>query len=267
MQPPAGRVAPTPGRAAAPESANAANAANIFFNSDGDSAEISRRAMELLDRQLAGNESPFMQPETNRNIFGAGFRINSPSPFVEWPELPYDPTNALDFRNWVPTGNTPPIITHPSTIPTSAFPNMPTTGGAPQGGMPPAGGFTGISFVATGADPLEPQGNCETCSSRRYVDKSDDPSVSFQTPTKVSPNMAAAAVAAHEQEHVRSEQAKAERDGRDIVNQTVTLQYDCCPECGRNYVSGGTTRTTSIDRSEPDSMGVQDESEAGDEAA
>ncbi|MCL2627502.1 MAG: hypothetical protein FWD44_02220 [Oscillospiraceae bacterium] len=101
--------------------------------------------------------------------------------------------------------------------------------------------------------PLEPNGECHTCANRKYVDGSDDSSVSFQTPTKISPNMAAAAVASHENEHVRNEQAKAARDGREIISQTVTLTYDCCPECGKNYVSGGTTRTTSIDRGESDS--------------
>jgi len=97
---------------------------------------------------------------------------------------------------------------------------------------------------------LETQGVCHTCENRRYVDRSDDASVSFQTPTKISPNMAAAAVASHEQEHVRNEQARAHRDDREIVNQTVTLTYDTCPECGKQYVSGGLTKTTSISRSD-----------------
>jgi len=98
---------------------------------------------------------------------------------------------------------------------------------------------------------LETQGVCHTCENRRYVDQSDDASVSFQTPTKINPNMAAAAVASHEQEHVRNEQARAHREDREIVNQTVTLTYDTCPECGKQYVSGGLTKTTSI--SKPDS--------------
>jgi len=97
---------------------------------------------------------------------------------------------------------------------------------------------------------LETQRTCHTCENRRYVDQSNDSSVSYQTPTKISPNMAAAAVASHEQEHVRNEQAKAHRDDREIVSQTVTLQYDTCPECGKQYVSGGTTRTTSIGKSD-----------------
>jgi len=98
--------------------------------------------------------------------------------------------------------------------------------------------------------PLDPNTECETCANRKYVDGSDDSSVSFQTPTNISPNMAAAAVASHENEHVRNEQAKAARDGREIVQQSVTLHYDVCEECGRHYVSGGTTRTTSVSKSD-----------------
>jgi len=101
---------------------------------------------------------------------------------------------------------------------------------------------------------LEPQGVCHTCENRKYVDRSNDASVSFQTPTGISPNMAAAAVASHEQEHVRNEQARAHRDDREIINQTVTLQYDTCPECGKHYVSGGTTKTTSISKSDSEDM-------------
>ena len=98
----------------------------------------------------------------------------------------------------------------------------------------------------------KPQGPCVTCENRRYVDQSDDASVSYQTPTKLNSSTAGAAVAAHENEHVRNEKARAHRDGREIVNQTVTLTYDSCPECGKHYVSGGTTRTTSISKQDSD---------------
>jgi len=97
---------------------------------------------------------------------------------------------------------------------------------------------------------LETNRVCHTCENRRYVDGSDDASVSFQTPTKISPSMAAMAVASHEQEHVRNEQARADRDDREIVSQTVTLTYDTCPECGKQYVSGGSTKTTSRGKAE-----------------
>ena len=57
-------------------------------------------------------------------------------------------------------------------------------------------------------------------------------------------DQAAAVVRGHEQEHVVREQAKAEREDRKVVSQSVTLHNSICPECGRTYVSGGTTRTT-----------------------
>ena len=66
---------------------------------------------------------------------------------------------------------------------------------------------------------------------------------SFQTPTRVDPDQAASAVRGHEMEHVYREQAKAERENRKVVSQTVTMHTEICPECGKSYVSGGTTRT------------------------
>ena len=52
-----------------------------------------------------------------------------------------------------------------------------------------------------------------------------------------------AAVRGHEQQHVSREQAKAEREGRKVISQSVSIHTAVCPECGRVYVSGGTTRT------------------------
>jgi len=86
-------------------------------------------------------------------------------------------------------------------------------------------------------------GKCETCEKRKYQDGSDDPGVSFKTPTNVKPEQAASAVRGHEMEHVTREQAKAEREGREVVSQNVTIHTGICPECGKTYVSGGTTRT------------------------
>ena len=87
------------------------------------------------------------------------------------------------------------------------------------------------------------EGRCETCEKRKYQDGSDDPGVSFKTPTNVSPDQAASAVRGHEQEHVVREQAKAQREDRKVVSQTVTYHTGICPECGKTYISGGTTRT------------------------
>ena len=95
-----------------------------------------------------------------------------------------------------------------------------------------------------GAQKALEEGKCETCEKRKYQDGSDDMGVSFQTPTRVDPDQAASAVRGHEMEHVVREQAKAQREDRKVVSQSVTIHTEICPECGDVYVSGGTTRTT-----------------------
>ena len=87
------------------------------------------------------------------------------------------------------------------------------------------------------------EAECQTCAERKYKDGSDDPGVSFKTATHISPEQAAGAVRSHEMEHVTRNQAKAEREDREIVSQSVIIHTDICPECGRVYTSGGTTRT------------------------
>jgi hypothetical protein len=74
------------------------------------------------------------------------------------------------------------------------------------------------------------KGGCETCASRTYKDGSDDPTVSFQTPTHISPGAAPYAVLSHEMEHVSHEQGKASAEGRRVISQTVTIQTSLCPE-------------------------------------
>jgi hypothetical protein len=98
--------------------------------------------------------------------------------------------------------------------------------------------------------------DCQTCASRRYVDRSDDPSVSFQTPTHVSPTQSAAAVMGHEMEHVSSENAKAKAENREVVYSSVSIQYAMCPECGVSYAAGGETRTVtkSVDNNKFDNL-------------
>lgn len=98
------------------------------------------------------------------------------------------------------------------------------------------------------------EGRCETCEKRKYQDGSDDPGVSFKTPTNVSPEMAASAVRGHEQEHVVREQAKAQREDRRVVSQSVTYHTEICPECGKVYVAGGTTRTVTAANPEEESQ-------------
>ena len=96
---------------------------------------------------------------------------------------------------------------------------------------------------AEAAQAAAEEGECQTCKERKYQDDSDDMGVSFQTPTNIAPEQAASAVRGHEQEHVVREQAKAQREGREVVSQNVTIHTDICPECGEAYVSGGTTKT------------------------
>lgn len=96
------------------------------------------------------------------------------------------------------------------------------------------------------------EAECQTCENRKYQDGSDDPGVSFKTATNIAPEQVASAVRGHEQEHVTREQAKAKRENREVVSQSVTIHTSICPECGKVYVSGGTTRTTT--RANTDNM-------------
>ncbi|MDL2217028.1 hypothetical protein LJC27_00030 [Christensenellaceae bacterium OttesenSCG-928-M15] len=91
---------------------------------------------------------------------------------------------------------------------------------------------------------------CYTCATRRYVDGSNDSNVSFQTPTKIAPNMAKAKVMAHEKEHVVSERMRAQQSGRKVVAQSVTVSHAHCEECGKLYISGGQTRTVTKKQAE-----------------
>ena len=95
---------------------------------------------------------------------------------------------------------------------------------------------------------------CQTCENRKYQDGSNDPSVSFKTPTAISPDRAAAAVRNHEMEHVFNEQAKALKEDREVVSQSVTYSTNICPECHRVYVSGGETRTVTRNKSNHDTV-------------
>lgn len=83
---------------------------------------------------------------------------------------------------------------------------------------------------------------CETCKNRKYQDGSDE-MVSFKSAAHISPNAAASAVRSHEQEHVSNAYKKAATGNGKVVNASVTLHTAVCPECGRSYVSGGTTQT------------------------
>lgn len=115
---------------------------------------------------------------------------------------------------------------------------------------------------AEGAQKALDEGKCETCEKRKYQDGSDDMGVSFQTPTNIAPEQVAAAVRGHENEHVVRERAKADREDRRVVSQSVTLHTDICPECGKVYISGGTTRTVTAAEKENPYAKLQEEQEA-----
>ena len=88
-----------------------------------------------------------------------------------------------------------------------------------------------------------PTEECETCENRKYQDGSDEHNVSFKAATHISPNAAASAVRAHEGQHVSNAYKKAAQDNGKVLRASVTIHTSICPECGRSYVSGGTTNT------------------------
>lgn len=83
---------------------------------------------------------------------------------------------------------------------------------------------------------------CETCKTRKYQDGSDE-NVSFKSASHISPQAAGAAVRAHENEHVSNAYKKASQNNGEVLSATVSIHMAVCPECGRSYVSGGTTNT------------------------
>lgn len=107
---------------------------------------------------------------------------------------------------------------------------------------------TGVDAVRKTAE----EGECQTCKERKYQDGSDDAGVSYKTPTRIAPEQAASAVRGHEMEHVVRERAAAAREDRKVVSQSVTMHTAICPECGKVYVSGGTTRTTTAADTRPE---------------
>jgi hypothetical protein len=115
--------------------------------------------------------------------------------------------------------------------------------------QPPAQNFINVQ-EASGASNIAEFTGCVTCGERRYVDQSADGSVSFQMPTRISPEAAPAFVRAHENEHIANEQDRAEREERTVLNQSVIIHMDICEECGKAYVAGGEARTMTAPRNE-----------------
>lgn len=85
-------------------------------------------------------------------------------------------------------------------------------------------------------------GECQTCKNRKYQDGSDE-MVSFKSAAHIAPNAAASMVRAHEQEHVTNAFSDAATKNGKVLSASVNLHTSVCPECGRTYVSGGTTST------------------------
>ena len=93
-----------------------------------------------------------------------------------------------------------------------------------------------------GRDGKGPEGECQTCKNRKYQDGSDE-MVSFKSASHIAPEAAASRVRGHEGEHVSNAYKKAFQEGGKVVSVGVSLHTAVCPECGRTYVSGGTTNT------------------------
>lgn len=90
---------------------------------------------------------------------------------------------------------------------------------------------------------------CSECASRKYVDGSDDPGVSFKAPTQMNPSEAALKVVSHEMEHYTRESADAKRNNREVLSNSVRIFTSICKECGKTYVSGGETTTVTRGKS------------------
>ncbi len=98
--------------------------------------------------------------------------------------------------------------------------------------------------------PGAPEGECQTCKNRKYVDGSNEMDVSFKAPGHISPEASYGKVMAHEQMHVANARAEGAKEGQELVSASVTLKVERCPECGRMYTAGGET-TTVIKKSRP----------------
>ena len=256
---------------------NGGTLAGIYYSSDGDSAEISNMAMNMF-LDLEGGSGILPQ------LADYNLALPQPADYNQALPQPADYNQALpqpaDYNQTLPQpADNYQAVPQPADYnqpqPQTADYNQPQPQPADNyQALPQPEGYNYFALpgplVANNEQPntsqntrkpeykvteellrkLEPKGFCQTCANRRYVDQSSDPSVSFQTPTKISAGRSAVAVAAHENEHVYNERASAERNNRRVIHQSVSLTYACCPECGASYVSGGTTRTTSVGKSD-----------------
>ena len=84
---------------------------------------------------------------------------------------------------------------------------------------------------------------CQTGKNRKYQDGSNESNVSFKSAQHIDPASAYSEVSAHEGEHVSNAYNKAREGNGEVVQASVAIHTAICPECGRTYVSGGTTTT------------------------
>lgn len=130
-----------------------------------------------------------------------------------------------------------------STYPTSGNGysiSYPSTGAEKANGMP---GIEDPNKIKGIGEENGGEKECQTCKNRKYQDGSDEANVSFKSAAHVSPEAAGSAVRAHEQQHVSNAFKKAAQDNGKVLQASVSIHTDICPECGRSYVSGGTTQT------------------------
>lgn len=135
----------------------------------------------------------------------------------------------LSLNNLEPsTGYFPPVISTPA-------------GSAKESA--PLVGITDKTASGDRTEKAAAKGECQTCKERKYIDGSDEGNVSFQAPGHIAPEASANVVMSHEKEHVANARREGNKPGNELVSATVSLKTAICPECGRSYVAGGTTRT------------------------
>lgn len=121
----------------------------------------------------------------------------------------------------------------------------PSDGAAPVGGASEAKGVSDAELSPAAEKAKKRSGaiKCETCAERKYQDESDEANVSFKNASHVDPAAAGSAVRAHEGMHVSNAYKKASEGNGKVLQASVSIHTAVCPECGRTYVSGGTTHT------------------------
>ena len=123
----------------------------------------------------------------------------------------------------------------------SAFSGTGKTNSAESPSFSPLSAEKEVGQSRTGK--AESKGECQTCKERKYIDGSNEGNVSFKAPGHIAPEASAGVVMSHEKEHVANAKREGNKPGNELISATVSLKTAICPECGRSYVAGGTTRT------------------------